>query len=238
MTDNQTSIHLDEAEAHLRAIEAAIEATLWDSSLEESEALTRYQQARADLEALLKRCDQAVYPAGQALLAYVLLREDDCAFACDSDLPASLERLQRAVQLAEASGDTVQLGRCLMVLGERRAMAGQTTEAKAAWDHCEALARTSEDYSHRQLLGWLLIMRMRQAMREDKLAHALELAQEAKRLLESIEDEAGMGALYSVLALLYEGLGRSTADIAIAQAEAVRWTARARRKHASKIGSP
>jgi hypothetical protein len=236
---DQVNEHLAERSAagvaaQLQASEAKIEQILWDGSLEESEALAAYCQERQAVERLLERCDATSLPACQALLAYVLLREDDLLFEQDGDVPASLKRMERAVALAEASGNAVQLGRCLMVLGERLALAERPEEASAAWDRCEWLGRSGDadnDRDRRQLLGWLLMMRVRQAMREEHLEHAFDLAQEAGEKLEEIDDEAGMGALYTILALLYEGLGRSAAEIAIARAEAGRWTARARARH-------
>ena len=232
MTD-PTPLSFADSSARLHIIEAEIEAALWNESLDEVEALNRFQQACKAIERVMQHCDPAALPACQALLAYALLREDDLLFELDGDVSASLSRMERAVALAETSGDEVQLGRCLMVLGERLAVAERPEEARRVWERCEALGRGKDDRGHQQLLGWLLIMRARQAMRDGALDRALDLAQEAKGLLEAVEDEAGMGALYLVLALLYEGLGRPAADIAIAQAEAGRWTARARRRHAA-----
>lgn len=217
--------------AQIEAIERNIERVLWDGSLDESEALAAYTQERETLEGLLEQCDSTARAACQALLAYTLLRVDDLAFEQDGDLPASLTRMERAVALAEVSGNAVQLGRCLLVLGERLALAERPQDARHAWARCEALGRASNGRDQQQVLGWLLIMRTRQAMREGNLEGALLLAQETKALLEGIDDEAGLGALYTVLALLYEGLGRPAAEIAIAYAEAGRWTARARAKH-------
>ncbi len=220
-----------ELQCQLQAIEARIEAALWDSSLDDATALSRYEQEREALEALLARCDPAVRPACQALLAYALLREDDLAYEMTGDLSASLERLARAVGLAEASGDEIQMGRCLMVQGERLMVAEHPAEATIAWERCEAIGRAGDDGKRRQLLGWLLILRARQALREHAIELAAGLAQEARALLEAIEDEAGLGALYLVLALLYEAQERPIAEIAIARAEAGRWTARARARH-------
>lgn len=230
MTDQPISSPA-EPQASLRAIEARIEATLWDGSLDEVTALARYQQERDALESLLASCDPTAQAACQALLAYVLLREDDLAYEIAGDLSASLERLERAVALAETSGDDVQMGRCLMVQGERLLAAERQAEAKAVWDRCESIGRAGDDARHRQLLGWLLLLRTRQALREHALELASGLAQEARVLLEGIEDEAGLGALYLVLALLYEAEERPAAEIAIARAEAGRWTAHARARH-------
>ena len=232
MTDS-TPLSLADSSAQLHLIEAEIEAALWNDTLDEVEALNRFQQACKAIERVMQHCDPAALPACQALLAYALLREDDLLFELDGDASASLSRMERAASLAETAGDEVQSGRCLMVLGERLVLAERSEEARRVWERCEALGRGKDDRGHQQLLGWLLIMRARQAMRDGALDRALDLAQEAKGLLEAIEDEAGMGALYLVLALLYEGLGRPAADIAIAQAEAGRWTARARRRHAA-----
>jgi tetratricopeptide (TPR) repeat protein len=226
-----TPFSLADSSAQLRVIEADIEATLWNDTLDEIEVLNRFRQAEEAIEHVMQRCAPITLPACQALLAYALLREDDLLFELDGDVPASLSRMERAVSLAETSGDEVQLGRCLMVQGERLVLAERPEEAKRVWERCEALSREADDRGHQQLLGWLLIMRARQAMREDALDQAHDLVQEAKGVLEAIEDEAGMGALYLVLTLLYEGLGRPAADVAIAQAEAGRWTARARRRH-------
>jgi tetratricopeptide (TPR) repeat protein len=230
---DQTPFSLADSSVQLQAIEAAIEATLWNDALDEVEALHRFHQASEAIERVMLHCDPAALSACQALLAYALLREDDLLFELDGDVSASLSRMEHAVSLAETSGNEVQLGRCLMVQGERLALAERPDETRRAWERCEALSRANDDRDHRQLLGWLLIMRARQAMREEALNQADILAQEAKRVLEAIEDEAGMGALYGVLALLYEGLGRPAADVAIVQAEAGRWTARARRRHAA-----
>ncbi|HEY7357147.1 MAG TPA: hypothetical protein VH590_11795 [Ktedonobacterales bacterium] len=218
-------------QARLQAIEAEVEVTLWDTSLDESAALARYQQAHAALEALMPRCDAEALPACQALLAYVLLRADDLLYEIDGDLSASLGRMEQAVALAEQSGDAVQMGRCLMVQGERLLLAERPAEAKRAWERCEAIGRAGESPQQRQLLGWLLLMRARQALREEDWAQASALAQEAREALEAVEDEAGLGALYLVLALLYEAQGRPMTEIAIARAEAGHWTARARMKH-------
>jgi tetratricopeptide (TPR) repeat protein len=215
----------------LQAIEAEVEATLWDMSLDEPTALARYQQARAALEDLMRRCDAGALPACRALLAYVLLREDDLLYEGEGDLEASLGRMERAVKLAEQSGDAVQMGRCLMVQGERLLLAEHPEEAKRAWEHCEAIGRAGETPQQRQLLGWLLLMRARQALREADFDQAAALAQESRAALEAVEDEAGLGALYLVLALLYEAQGRPMTEIAIARAEAGHWTARARVKH-------
>lgn len=222
---------LADARARLQAIEAEIEATLWDTALDEAAALARYRQARAALEALLPHADDAALPACQSLLAYVLLREDDLLYELEGDLAASLERMGRAVALAEVSGDGVQVGRCLMVQGERLLLAERSDEARRAWERAEALGRAGDTPQHRQLLGWLLVMRARQALRERDFAQASALAQEARAALEAIEDEAGLGALYLVLALLYEAQGRPVTEVAIARAEAGHWTARARMKH-------
>ena len=58
MTD-QAKLSLAEARARLRAIEATIEATLWEAALEETEALARYRQAREALEGLLEQLASA-----------------------------------------------------------------------------------------------------------------------------------------------------------------------------------
>ncbi len=222
---------LAEAQARLHAIEAEIEATLWDTSLDEETALARYQAERAALADLMQRCDASALPACQALLAYVCLREDDLLYELDGDLAASQVRMAQAVALAEASGDAVQMGRCLMVQGERLLVAERPDEARQAWERCEAIARAGDSSQLRQLLGWLLLMRARQALRDQDFEQASALAHEAREALESVEDEAGLGALYLVLALLYEAQGRPESEIAIAHAEAGHWTARARRKH-------
>jgi hypothetical protein len=229
--NDQPIISPVELQNRLQAIEARIEATLWDVSLDEETALLQYEQERQALEDVLARCGPATRPACQALLAYALLREDDLAYEMTGDLSASLDRLVRAVALAEASGDEVQMGRCLMVQGERLMVAERPAEAKAAWERCEAIGRAGDDGKRCQLLGWLLILRARQALRENTIELAARLAQEAKGLLEAIEDEAGLGALYLVLALLYEAQERPLSEIAIARAEAGRWTARARVRH-------
>jgi tetratricopeptide (TPR) repeat protein len=221
---------LARVQARLQALEAEVEATLWDTALDENAALARYQQGHAALEDLMTHCDPAALPACQALLAYVLLREDDLLFELEGDLSASLERMEQAVALAEESGDAVQLGRCLMVQGERLLLAERSEEAQRAWERCEAIGRAGDSAGQRQLLGWLLLMRARQALREQEFDQASALAQEAREALEAVEDEAGLGALYSVLALLYEAQGRPLTEIAIAQAEAGHWTARARMK--------
>ena len=222
---------LAEARARLQAIEAEVEAALWDATLDEETALARYRQGRAALEKLMQGRDEALLPACQALLAYIHLREDDLLFEMDGDLAASLERMEQAVALAEVSGDAVQVGRCLMVQGERLLLAERQAEAQRAWERCEAIGRAGDDPRQRQLLGWLLLMRARQALREQDFAQAEALAQEAREALEAIEDEAGLGALYLVLALLYEAQGRPLPEIAVARAEAGHWTARARMKH-------
>ncbi len=225
-------MRLAETQARLHALEEEIEATLWDSSLDEAAALAIYQQSRAALEELMAQSDSESLPACQALLAYALLREDDLAVEIDGNLPASLERMERAVALAEASGERVQLGRCLLVLGERLLVAERSEEAQRVWDRCEAIGHANDAVQHRQLLGWLLVMRARQALRESDVEQALALAQEARGLLETSEDEAGLGALYVVLALVYEAQERPPAEIAIARAESGRWTARARARKA------
>jgi|GEM_PF-1770347 len=235
MTDLPT-MRLAEAHAGLHALEAEVEATLWDPALDEAAALAKYRQNRTALEVLMARCDPEALSACQALLAYTLLREDDLAVEIEGDLSASLERMERAVALAEASGNRVQLGRCLMVLGERLIVAERPEAARGVWDRCEAMGRANDDTQHRQLLGWLLLMRTRQALREYNFERALALAQEARGLLEASEDEAGLGALFVVLALLYEAQGRPPAEIAIAHAEAGRWTARARAKREANAG--
>jgi len=218
-------------QARLQAIEAEIEATLWDTTLDEAAALAAYQRGHERLEALIGRADAEALPACRALLAYALLREDDLLYEIEGDLAVSLERMGRAVALAEQSGDGVQVGRCLMVQGERLLLAERPDEARRAWERAEALGRAGATLKHRQLLGWLLLMRARQALREHDFAQASALAQEAREALEVIEDEAGLGALYLVLALLYEAQGRPVTEVAIAQAEAGHWTARARMKH-------
>ncbi|HEY7358330.1 MAG TPA: hypothetical protein VH590_17740, partial [Ktedonobacterales bacterium] len=141
MTDSE---ELAAIAPRLQAIEAEVEATLWDASLDESAALARYQQARAALEALIQRADAGVLPACQALLAYVLLREDDLLYEMDVDLSASQGRMEQAVALAEQAGDAVQMGRCLMVQGERLLLAERPAEAKRAWERCEAIGRAGE----------------------------------------------------------------------------------------------
>lgn len=222
---------LDAIQARLQAIEAEVEATLWDASLDEPAALARYQQAHAALEALMQGCDAEVLSACQTLLAYVLLREDDLLYEMEGDLDASLARMEQAVKLTEQPGDAVQMGRCLLVQGERLLVAERPEEAQRAWERCEAIGRAGESQQQRQLLGWLLLMRARQALREADFGQASALAQEAREVLEAVEDEAGLGALYLVLALLYEAQGRPMTEIAIARAEAGHWTARARMKH-------
>lgn len=222
---------LADAQAKLQAIEAEIEETLWDTSLDEEAALASYRKSRAALDDLMQHCPAEARPACQALLAYALLREDDLLFEIEGDLAASLKRMEQAVALAERSGDGVQVGRCLMVQGERLLLAERPQEASHAWERCEAIARADDTPKLRQLLGWLLLMRARQALREQDFDQAAALAQEAREALESVEDEAGLGALYLVLALLYEAQGRPLTEIAVAQAEAGHWTARARRKH-------
>jgi hypothetical protein len=222
---------LADAQARLHAIEAEIEVTLWDAALDEETALARYRQGRATLEKLMRESRAALQPACHGLLAYISLREDDLLFEMDGDLAASLERMERAVALAELSGDPVQVGRCLMVQGERLLLAERPQEAARAWERCETVGRAGDDPRQRQLLGWLLLMRARQALREQDFARAEALAQEAREGLASIEDEAGLGALYLVLALLYEAQGRPMTEVAVARAEAGHWTARARRNH-------
>ncbi|HEY7348389.1 MAG TPA: hypothetical protein VH599_08755 [Ktedonobacterales bacterium] len=219
------------ARARLQEIEERVEATLWDTTLDEAAALAAYQKEREALEDVVRDGPSEVAPACQALLAYVLLREDDLLYERDGDLAASLERMGSAVALAQMSGDGVQVGRCLMVQGERLLVAARAEEAQRAWERCEAIGRADAGPKHRQLLGWLLVMRARQALREQDFDQAAALAQEARGLLEAVEDEAGLGALYLVLALLYEAERRPGAEIAIARAEAGHWTARARLRH-------
>ncbi len=225
------SSDLAETRARLQVIEAEVERTLWDASLEEVTALAAYQKSRAALEELMQGCAAEMLPASRALLAYVLLREDDLLYELEGDLSASLERMERAVALAELSGDLVQVGRCLMVQGERLMVAERPEEARRAWERAEAIGRTGDTPQQRQLLGWLLLLRARQALREQDVVQAAVLARESREALEVIEDEAGLGALYLVLALLYEAEGRPVAEVAIARAEAGHWTARARMRH-------
>jgi hypothetical protein len=118
-----------------------------------------------------------------------------------------------------------------MVQGERLLVAERPDEAKRAWERCETIGRAGERPQQRQLLGWLLLMRARQALREADFDQASALAQESRAALEAVGDEAGLGALYLVLALLYEAQGRPMTEVAIARAEAGHWTARARMKH-------
>ncbi len=224
-------MRLSEAQARLQALEAEIEATLWNTSLDEATALAAYQRSHKALEEVMARCEVSALPACRSLLAYLLLREDDLLYEMEGDLAASLERMEQAAALAELADDEVQVGRCLLVQGERLMVAERQEEARRAWERCEAIGRAGADPKQRQLLGWLLLLRARQALRERDFDQAAVRAQEAREALEAVEDEAGLGALYLVLALLYEAQGRPAAEIAIAHAEAGHWTARARRKH-------
>lgn len=198
----------DAIRSDIKNIESRIEEALWDAVEDENHTreLKRYEEARAALEDLGDLSPDLERERAR-VLSYCLLRIDE-ALASLGNGEDALVRAMEALDIGRLSEDPVQIARCHLALGIRYLNDGQLPKADSHWQEVFKLAEGLEENDDmQQVLGWTLLARAHVVKAKSLYDQALYLAERAEGKLLSVDNYAGLAAVYGLLKDLYGALG-------------------------------
>lgn len=187
----------------IKGSEELIEKIMWEAMRKKDEkaALQAYEEVRKTLEEMTG-LSPALEKEKNRVLAFCLMRIDD-ALVSVGDTKGSVERMKEALEIAENSGDSVSVARCLLALGARFASAGSLVEAERYWNRALDIAEGRKERDMQQIVGWTLIAKAQFLVRAGKKKEALELLERAELTLEAIDNYAGVANADSLMAEIY-----------------------------------
>ncbi|UCG01557.1 MAG: hypothetical protein JSW11_18330 [Candidatus Heimdallarchaeota archaeon] len=204
MKDTQTK---EEILGKLRRAEDKIESALWqavkDSNHEEE--LQLYKEVRDFLLSLLNLQSDLAQERDR-ILSYCLMRIDNTLVELGDNTNA-VDRAREAFEVAQRSGNDVQLARCSLAYGTRLLNSGDLPAAESQFKLVYELAeRYPNDKDIQQTLGWALIVRGHILNGKSLYTQALTVLEEAEGICLSIENYAGIAQVNGLLVQVYGNL--------------------------------
>jgi len=190
----------------IRQTEELINETLWNAVRDQNnqKELQGYKEAREILKALPKLSPRLEKERSR-VLSYCFMRIDNTLVAT-GDTKESVKRMRTALKMAQKSQDAVQIARCLLALGARLASAGFAVEAEESWNKALAVAEGKTEYDMQQVVGWTLITKASFLNRKGERMEALRILERAEKILEAINNYAGVANSNVLMAEIYRSL--------------------------------
>jgi tetratricopeptide (TPR) repeat protein len=184
----------------IQRAEKLIEDAVWHSM--ENEDLQKetaaYSKAKLILESI-KDIPPDIQPEHDRVMSYCLMRISDTQSKLGEDADISL--IKTSLELAERSGDPVQIARSTLAFGIKLLNQGQVSEAEVHFRRIFTLSEEMKDNRDmQQVLGWMFIVRTNILLGKSLYDQAFKLAQDAINTLHPIENYAGLRVAYRLLA--------------------------------------
>jgi hypothetical protein len=199
----------------LAQLESIIDSALQDQEMKEDlegalEVYRRVEQAL--LEEKLGGSAEAEQER-QRLLAYCLMRQGNIHRQLGNSVAAS--RLgQREMAAARASGDEITLARSLMSQGTNLVLEGEPKTGVELILEARVLFENGDGYEHQQGLGWSWVLEADLGnaglVKMDNL-EILHAAEQARAILEPIENWPGVARAYAARAAVLTAIGDENA---------------------------
>jgi len=206
---------MDEIAERIQQIEAQIEEALWSLEVEGQleSALAAYQDAEAQLGALLTEDESHAYHEKQRVLAYCLMRQGNILRQIGRGDEA-LALAEREMRAAHRSGDEIMLARSTLSYGTNQLVAGDVARGLEYMRAARDLFECGDSYDHKQGLGWYWILQAdltNAGMLSGEPTEVLAMAERALALLEPIENWPGVARAYAARATAHQQLGEDEA---------------------------
>ena len=192
----------------IQQAETEIEKAMWESVRDEDlqKELSAYEEIRKNLESFTDLKVEHSKERDQ-VLSFCLLRIDNTLVGL-GDNEGSVDRMREALKVAERSGSEIQIARCRLSLGARLQNQGQISEGDQMWGEILESHLNSKDKDLQQVVGWTLISRAYLLKAKSLPEQAITVAQEAEMRLKSIDNFAGLAAVYGIMSQVYVDLGQ------------------------------
>jgi len=193
----------------IKHAEAIIDSAVWDDLREEDsrKALNVYQKAKTMLDSL-KDLDPEQEKQRKRVLSFCLLRIDDALVALGDD-EGSVGRAKQVLELAIASGDTVQIARAQLALGTRLLNTGDIAAGEEQFSHILTDWLDCDNSDLQQVVGWTLLVRGHILNAKSLYTQAIVVLQNAETILTGISNYAGLAKAYDLMSNVYLNLGDS-----------------------------
>ena len=193
----------------IREAEATIDSALWEDLREEDsrKALKVYEKAKTMLDSL-KHLDPEEEKQRKRVLSFCLLRIDDALVAL-GDEEGSVGRAKQVLELANESGDIVQIARGHLSLGGRLLNAGDIAGAEEQFSHILTNWLDSDNSDLQQVVGWTLLVRGHILNSKSLYTQAIVVLQNAETILAGISNYAGLARVHDLMSKVYLNLGDS-----------------------------
>ena len=187
--------------------EEIIEDAIWKSQEKEDWEweLAEYRKATEMLTSL-KDLSGDIELERKRVLSYCLMRIDESLVKLERH-EGAVRRAEESLELANQSGDTVQIARSKLALGIRLLDEGKLPAAETHFGEIITEGMDSEDKDLKQVVGWALLVRANILKGKSLYDQALYVAQDAAGILAGIENYAGLAQVYSLIAKLQMDLG-------------------------------
>lgn len=191
----------------LKQAEDTIETALWQAVKDSNHEveLQRYQEVK-DYLLSLSGLPSDLTQERDRILSYCLMRIDNALVEL-GDSNDAVGRAREAYDVAQRSGNAIQLARCALAYGTRLLNVGDLSAAESQFKLVYKLAdKYPNDKDIQQTLGWALIVRGHILSGKSLYTQALEVLKEAEEICLAIDNYAGLAQVNSLLAQVYGNL--------------------------------
>lgn len=197
----------EEIFSKLKQAEEKIESTLWQAVKDSDHEveLQHYEEVRKFLLSLSKLPSDLAQERDR-ILSYCLMRIDNTLVEL-GDSTNAVDRAREAFDVAQRSGNDVQLARCSLAYGTRLLNSGDLSAGESQFELVYKLAeRNLDDKDIQQTLGWALIVRGHILNGKSLYNQALTVLEEAEEICLSIDNYAGIARVNELLIQVYRNL--------------------------------
>ena len=199
--------NLEEIFSKLKQSEEKIESALWQAVKDSDHEveLQIYEEVRVFLLSLSELPSDLAQERDR-ILSYCLMRIDNTLVEL-GDSTNAVVRAREAFDVAQRSGNVLQLARCSLAYGTRLLNSGDLPAAESQFKRVYEIAeRNPKDKDIQQTLGWALIVRGHILNGKSLYAQALTVLEEAEKICISIDNYAGIAQVNGLLAQVYGNL--------------------------------
>lgn len=173
-------------------------------------ALEKFTLAMNMLESIDCSDESLLCKRRLSMLSYVMLRVNEALVRLGkSELHQSVAMLEKALHMAEASGDAVQIARCKFALGIRYGSHNMISEALNNVREAHDIIKDRIDREAMITKGWALVAEAYFDLTQGQIDESLTVINSAIKVLEKAGNFAGLSQAYDVKARIYIKRGSS-----------------------------